>query len=159
MADMKDKNEEVDAHFMRLALDEARQAGERGEVPVGAVIVDETGTILAADGNRSIADRDPAGHAEMLVLRAAGKKLDNYRLLKTTLYVTVEPCIMCAGTMIHARIGRLVFGTQDPKTGAVVSCYQVGGDNILNHQLAVEGGVLAEECAEVLTSFFKRKRR
>ena len=143
---------------MQLALQEARKALERGEVPVGAVIIDETGTVLALAGNRSIVDHDPAGHAEMQVLRAAGKKLENYRLLNTTLYVTIEPCVMCAGAMIHARTARLVFGALDPKAGGVFSRYQIGRDGKLNHQLEADGGVLAEECAELLTSFFKKKR-
>ena len=149
---------ERDENFMRMALEEARKAGERGEVPVGAVIIDEQQNILAAAGNNSIGGSDPAGHAEMVALRAAGKKTGNYRLLNTALYVTIEPCVMCAGAMIHARIGRLIYGASDPKAGGVVSCYQVGGDGKLNHQLNIEGGVLAEECAELLTSFFKRKR-
>lgn len=149
---------ERDENFMRMALEEARKAGERGEVPVGAVIIDEQQNILAAAGNNSIGGNDPAGHAEMVALRAAGKKIGNYRLLNTALYVTIEPCVMCAGAMIHARVDRLVYGASDPKAGGVVSCYQVGGDGKLNHQLNVEGGVLAEECAELLTSFFKRKR-
>lgn len=149
---------ERDENFMRMALEEARKAGERGEVPVGAVIIDEQQNILAAAGNNCIGGNDPAGHAEMVALRAAGKKIGNYRLLNTALYVTIEPCVMCAGAMIHARVGRLVYGASDPKAGGVVSCYQVGGDGKLNHQLNVEGGVLAEECAELLTSFFKRKR-
>ena len=143
---------------MQLALEEARQAQERGEVPVGAVLVDETGTVLAKAGNRSIIDHDPAGHAEMVVLRAAGKRMANYRLSNSTLYVTIEPCPMCAGAMIHARVGRLVFGAPDPKSGAVVSQYQVGSDGKLNHKLEVEGGVLAEECAKLLSAFFKTKR-
>jgi len=145
-------------NFMRLALEEARKAGERGEVPVGAVIVDEHQNILAVAGNNSIGSSDPAGHAEMVAMRAAGQKIGNYRLLNTTMYVTIEPCVMCAGAMIHARIDRLVYGASDPKTGGVVSRYQVGGDGKLNHQLNVEGGVLAENCAELLTSFFKKKR-
>ncbi len=143
---------------MKLALQEARKAGERGEVPVGAVIVDVSGAIIGTAGNSSIADHDPAGHAEMAAMRIAGKNLENYRLLKTTMYVTIEPCVMCAGAMIHARIGRLVYGASDPKAGGVVSRYQIGGDSKLNHQMQVEGGLLADECAELLTSFFKKKR-
>ena len=146
-------------HYMRLALDEARKAGERGEVPVGAVIVDEHQNVLSVAGNNSIEKNDPAGHAEMIVLREAGRKTGNYRLLNTTLYVTIEPCVMCAGAMIHARISRLVFGAADPKTGGVVSCYQVGSDGKLNHQLHVEGGLLADECSTLLKDFFKRKRQ
>ena len=147
-----------DGRFMVLALDEARRAGERGEVPVGAVLIDEDQNILAVAGNNSIGNSDPAGHAEMVAMRAAGKKIGNYRLLNTTMYVTIEPCVMCAGAMIHARIDRLVYGASDPKTGGVVSRYQVGGDGKLNHQLNVKGGVLTEECAELLTAFFKKKR-
>ena len=147
-----------DENFMRLAIEKARKAGEREEVPVGAVIVDGQQKVLAAAGNNSIGNSDPAGHAEMVAMRAAGKKIGNYRLLNTTMYVTIEPCVMCAGAMIHARINRLVYGASDPKTGGVVSCYQVGVDGKLNHQLNVEGGVLAEECAELLTSFFNNKR-
>ncbi len=149
---------EMDELFMGLALEEARKAGERGEVPVGAVIIDEQQNILAVGSNNSIGESDPAGHAEMVAMRTAGKNIGNYRLLNTTIYVTIEPCVMCAGAMIHARVGRLVYGAPDPKTGGVVSCYQVGGDGKLNHQLNIEGGVLAEECAKLLTSFFRKKR-
>jgi len=149
---------EMDELFMGLALEEARKAGKRGEVPVGAVIIDEQQNILAVGSNNSIGESDPAGHAEVVAMRTAGKNIGNYRLLNTTIYVTIEPCVMCAGAMIHARVGRLVYGAPDPKTGGVVSCYQVGGDDKLNHQLKVEGGVLAEECADLLTSFFRKKR-
>ena len=144
---------------MRLALEEARKAGKRGEVPVGAVIVDEHQNILSVAGNNSIADSDPAGHAEMIAMREAGRKIGNYRLLNTTLYVTIEPCVMCAGAMIHARIGRLVYGAADPKAGGVVSRYQIGTDSKLNHQLNIEGGVWAAECSALLKAFFKRKRQ
>jgi tRNA(adenine34) deaminase len=147
-----------DEHFMRLALEEARKAGSKGEVPVGAVIVDVEGNILAAAGNNSIGANDPTGHAEMIAMRNAGKRLGNYRLLNTTIYVTIEPCLMCTGAMIHARIGRLVYGAPDPKAGGVVSCYQVGGDGRLNHKLRVDGDILAEKCRELLTAFFKEKR-
>jgi tRNA(adenine34) deaminase len=158
MTDTLKKLEENDLYFMRLALQEAQKAQDHGEVPVGAVIVEKTGIVLARAGNRSIVDHDPGGHAEMVAMRAAGKIIENYRLLNTTLYVTIEPCVMCAGAMIHARIGRLVFGALDPKAGAIVSQYQISGDGKLNHQLDVAGGVLANECAELLTSFFKEKR-
>ena len=149
---------ERDVFYMSHALQQAQKALVRDEVPVGAVLVDEAGTLLALAGNRSIVDHDPAGHAEIVTLRAAGEKLGNYRLLNTTLYVTIEPCVMCAGAIVHARIGRLVFGALDQKTGAVVSRYQIGRDGKLNHQLEVEGGLLADECAELLTSFFMKKR-
>ena len=157
---MENKSKAVqDNHFMRLALAEARKAGERGEVPVGAVLVDGQQNVLSVAGNNSIGKSDPAGHAEMIVLREAGSKIGNYRLLDTTLYVTIEPCMMCAGAIIHARVSRLVFGAKDPKTGGVVSCYQVGSDGKLNHQLQVEGGVWADECSTLLKDFFKRKRQ
>jgi len=144
---------------MRMALDEGRLAGERGEVPVGAVLVDQEGRVLARDGNRTIEHHDPSAHAEMMVLRAAGQKAANYRLTGATLYVTLEPCVMCAGAMVHARIGRLVYGATDPKAGGMVSRYQVGGDGLLNHRIPVAGGLLAEECAALLRDFFKDKRR
>jgi tRNA(adenine34) deaminase len=157
---MEKKSKAVqDEHFMRLALDEARKAGKRGEVPVGAVIVDEHQNVLSVAGNNCIKKNNPAGHAEMIVLQKAGRKIDNYRLLNTTLYVTIEPCVMCAGAMIHARVSRLVYGAADPKAGGVVSCYQVGSDGKLNHQLHVEGGVWADECSILLKDFFKRKRK
>jgi len=148
----------LDEYFMRLALDEADKAGRRGEVPVGAVVVDERNNILAAAGNNSIEKSDPTGHAEMVVMRAAGKKTGNYRLLNTTLYVTIEPCVMCAGAMVHARVGRLVYGAPDPKAGGVASCYKIGNDPRLNHQISVKSNVLAAECAEHLKSFFREKR-
>ena len=149
---------EMDELFMQMAIEEARKAGERGEVPVGAVIVNEHQNVLAAAGNNCICESDPSGHAEMVSMRLAGKKTGNYRLLNTTMYVTIEPCVMCAGALVHARVGRLVYGASDPKTGGVVSCYKIGGDSKLNHQFNVEGGVMAEECAELLISFFKKKR-
>jgi tRNA(adenine34) deaminase len=148
----------ADQQYMQLAMNEAFKAGERGEVPVGAVLVDRAGDILAADGNRTIEYRDPSGHAEMVVLRAAGRRLDNYRLPGTTLYVTIEPCVMCAGAMVHARIERLVFGAEDPKAGGVVSRYAIGVDGLLNHRLSVDGGSCAEECGALLKNFFKQRR-
>jgi tRNA(adenine34) deaminase len=148
-----------DDHYMRLALEQAKLAAQRGEVPVGAVLVDALGTVLASDGNRPIENHDPTAHAEMLVLRQAGRRLANYRLAGATLYVTIEPCVMCAGALVHARVSRLVYGADDPKAGGMVSLYQVGRDGRLNHNLEVAGGVLAEECAAVLRGFFQRKRQ
>ncbi|HIJ78470.1 MAG: tRNA adenosine(34) deaminase TadA [Desulfobulbaceae bacterium] len=145
-------------YFMELALDQASLAAERGEVPIGAVLVDGLGNILAENGNRTIELRDPSGHAEMLVLREAGQRIGNYRLTGTTLYVTLEPCVMCAGALVHARVERLVYGALDPKAGGVVSLFQVGSDNRLNHLLKVEGGLLAEESSTLLRDFFKRRR-
>ena len=149
----------ADQEYMRIALNEARQAGERGEVPVGAVLVDKHGTLLAVDGNRTIEHCDPAGHAEMLVMRAAGQRLNNYRLKGTVLYVTLEPCAMCACAMVHARIERLVFGALDPKAGGVVSRYTLGVDGLLNHRFILEDGCLAEECASLLKNFFRLRRQ
>jgi len=147
-----------DEMYMRLALEEAVMAADRGEVPVGAVILGPTGDLLARAGNRTIESRDPTAHAEIVALRVAGQRLDNYRLTGATLYVTLEPCIMCAGAMVHARIGRLVYGASDPKTGAVVSRYQVGADGRLNHRIEMTGGVLAAECGALLSDFFSRRR-
>jgi len=144
--------------YMRIALEEAECAANRGEVPVGAVLVDQDGRILARDGNRIIEHSDPAGHAEMLVLRQAAQVSGNYRLIGTTLYVTLEPCVMCAGAMVHARISRLVFGATDPKTGGVVSLYQILSDPRLNHLVNVEAGILAEESAMLLRVFFQGRR-
>ncbi|MBU3936161.1 MAG: tRNA adenosine(34) deaminase TadA [Proteobacteria bacterium] len=144
--------------YMTVALVEARLAAARGEVPIGAVLVGSTGEIIAQNGNRTIELCDPGAHAEMLVLRHAGKLLGNYRLPDTTLYVTLEPCVMCAGALVHARVSRLVYGALDPKAGGVVSLFQVGRDPRLNHLLAVEGGLLAEESSLMLRDFFKQRR-
>jgi len=144
--------------YMTAALAEARLAAARGEVPIGAVLVDSDGQIIARDGNRTIELCDPGAHAEMLVLRQAGRLLGNYRLPGTTLYVTLEPCVMCAGALVHARVSRLVYGAIDPKAGGVVSLFQVGQDTRLNHLLAVEGGLLAEESASLLKDFFRQRR-
>ena len=144
--------------YMAVALVEARLAAERGEVPIGAVLVDSDGQIIARDGNRTIELCDPGAHAEMLVLRQAGRLLGNYRLPGTTLYVTLEPCVMCAGALVHARVSRLIYGAIDPKAGGVVSLFQVGQDTRLNHLLAVEGGLLAEESATLLKDFFRQRR-
>jgi len=153
---MQERN--ADHHFMELALLEASRAAERGEVPVGAVLVGSDGTLLAADGNRCIELADPTAHAEILVLRQAGRLLANYRLTGTTLYVTLESCAMCAAALVHARVERVVYGAQDPKSGALASVYAIGSDGRLNHRLAVCGGILAEESAELLQSFFRRRR-
>ena len=146
-------------NYMKLALVEAEKSAARGEVPVGAVLVDPEGSILAADGNRTIELHDPTAHAEILVMRRAGIKTGNYRLTGTTLYVTIEPCVMCAGAMVHARINRLVFGASDPKGGGVLSCYQVSRDRKLNHSFSVQSGIMAEECASLLRCFFRQRRK
>lgn len=146
-----------DEHFMRLALAEAGKALAAGEVPVGAVVVsgDE---VVASACNGPVGLRDPSAHAEILALRRAAATGGNYRLAGTTHYVTLEPCIMCAGALVHARVSRLVFGAADPKGGAVVSLYRLLEDGRLNHRVEVTGGVLAVECGEILSRFFREKR-
>ena len=148
---------DADITFQQQALAEARAAAAAGEVPIGAVLVHD-GKVLARAGNRTIRDCDPTAHAEMVVLREAARLLGNYRLADTTLYVTLEPCSMCAGAMIQARVARLVYGCDDPKGGAVRSCFEVLTNPKLNHQVAFTPGVLAEECAAVLQSFFAARR-
>jgi len=147
----------LDAEFMRAALTEARDAAERGEVPIGAVITLDD-RIVARASNRTIADCDPTAHAEIIALRAAAKIIGNYRLLGTTLYVTIEPCAMCCGAMIQARIARLVYGADDAKAGAVCSCFSVLDHPQLNHRVAVTSGVLAEDSAAILKTFFSARR-
>jgi tRNA(adenine34) deaminase len=146
-----------DESWMRRALELAAQAAQLGEVPVGAVLVRD-GQLIAEGHNRPIADHDPSGHAEMIVLRAAAKMLGNYRLPGTTLYVTLEPCVMCAGAIIHARVQRLVFGAADPKAGAVNAVYDVIANPRLNHVVQWTGGVLAAECGLTLRNFFRARR-
>jgi len=147
-----------DDRMMARALTQARLAAAMGEVPVGAVVVAADGTILAEAGNNCIAAADPSGHAEMRALRQAALALDNYRLPGVTVYVTLEPCPMCAALLVHARIDRLVFGAVDPKGGAVVSKYRIGSDGLLNHGFTVTGGVCAEECGRLLQDFFRKRR-
>jgi tRNA(adenine34) deaminase len=147
----------VDEPFMRRAIELAREAEAAGEVPVGAVIVHD-GEILAEGFNRPISTHDPTAHAEMVTLRAAAARLDNYRLTGTTLYVTLEPCAMCAGAMVHARVTRLVYAATDPRAGAAGSVFNVVQSPALNHRLEVVPGVLAEECASLLRDFFVARR-
>ena len=142
---------------MRAALDEARRGLEAGEVPVGAVVVLD-GAIVARAHNAPIALADPTAHAEILALREAGRKTGNYRLPGATLYVTVEPCAMCCGAALHARVARVVYGAADPKAGAVESLYRLLDDARLNHRVAATGGVLAAEAAALLREFFETKR-
>jgi tRNA(adenine34) deaminase len=147
----------IDVQFMRAALDQARQSAERGEVPVGAVIViDEK--IVSQAGNRTITDCDPTAHAEIIALREAAHLIGNYRLTSATMYVTIEPCAMCAGAMIQARIARLVYGAEEAKGGAVQSCFAVLDHPQLNHRVGVTAGVLAEESAALLKNFFAARR-
>jgi len=153
-----DTFEKADHLFMGLAHAEAVAAGRRHEVPVGAVLVDACGVVLAQDGNRTIELSDPCAHAEILALRAGGMKLQNYRLSGATLFVTLEPCLMCMGAMIHARLARLVFAALDPKAGAALSRYQIGHDQRLNHTLIINQGPMATECSALLRDFFKARR-
>jgi tRNA(adenine34) deaminase len=148
---------ETDIRFMRAALDEAQAAAARGEVPVGAVIV-AGGRVVGRAGNRTITDCDPTAHAEIVALREAAKTIGNYRLLGATLYVTIEPCAMCAGAMVQARIGRLVYGADDPKGGAVRSCFSILDHPQINHRVEVTSGVLAEDAAALLQNFFAARR-
>jgi tRNA(adenine34) deaminase len=146
-----------DEDYMRLALEQAHIAGSLGEVPVGAIVVCD-GEVVGRGFNRPIAARDPTAHAEVAALRDASTRLANYRIPGCTLYVTLEPCTMCAGAMMHARISRVVFGARDPKTGAAGSVIDLFGETRLNHHAAVAGGVLADECGALLSSFFAARR-
>lgn len=148
---------ETDRAWMAHALEMAQRAEARGEVPVGAVLV-VGGQIVARGHNRNITDCDPSAHAEMIALREAGRTLGNHRLPGATLYVTLEPCVMCAGAMIHARIERLVFGAHDPKTGAAGGRFDILADERHNHRVAVMGGCEERACAEMLKSFFRSRR-
>jgi len=149
--------ESQDEKFMRRALELAREAEAAGEVPVGAVIVKD-GAIVAEGWNRPIGTNDPSAHAEMVALRAAGAALGTYRLLDTTLYVTLEPCPMCAGAMVHARVRRVVYGATDPRAGACGTVFNIAQHPALNHRLECDGGVLAEECGTLLRGFFVARR-
>jgi len=147
----------TDDYYMKIALEEAQKAAKKDEVPVGAVVV-LSGRIIGRAHNMPITHHDPSAHAEMLALREAAKTIGNYRLIGAELYVTLEPCIMCAGAIIQARLARVVFGARDPKYGAVASLYQVLADQRLNHQVAVTEGILKEECSEIISRFFREKR-
>ncbi len=145
-------------YFMREALKEAEKAAQEGEVPIGAVVVGPSGEIIGRGYNQPIGLCDPTAHAEIIALRKAAKHLGNYRLLDCEMYVTLEPCPMCAGALVYARLKRLVFGAHDPKAGACGSVYNIVQDKRLNHQLEVDGGLLAEECRALLQAFFKSRR-
>jgi len=151
------KQVEIDRQFMQQALEQAELAALAGEVPVGAVIV-RNGEVIARAFNQPITKHDPSAHAEMLALRQAALSEENYRLPDTTLYVTLEPCTMCAGAMLHARIDRIVYGAADSKTGAAGSVLDVFSSKQINHQTVVEGGVMAQECGQLLRDFFKERR-
>ena len=147
----------LDRQFMQQALGQAKLAAIAGEVPVGAVLVRD-GQVISTGFNQPITNSDPSAHAEMMALRAAAQTEANYRLPGTTLYVTLEPCTMCAGAMLHARIDRVVFGASDPKTGAAGSVLNIFSEKQINHQTQVEGGIMGEECGQVLRDFFKERR-
>jgi tRNA(adenine34) deaminase len=143
---------------MKKALNEAEKAGQKGEVPIGAVLVADRHQILAAEHNRTISLNDPTAHAEILALRSAAAKIGNYRLLNTTLYVTVEPCPMCMGAAIHARVSKVIFGIQDPKWGAAGSLYNFAADQRFNHQPEIIEGVCKVDCKSLIQEFFRQKR-
>jgi tRNA(adenine34) deaminase len=151
-------SDDTDRALMMQALDCAREAYRRGEVPVGAVLLEAAGTVVARAANAPIASHDPTAHAEILALRAAGRALGNYRLPDCSLYVTLEPCAMCVGALLHARIERLVFGAPDPKTGACGSVFDLAASPKHNHRMNVTGGVLTEESAALLRRFFAERR-
>jgi tRNA(adenine34) deaminase len=148
---------ELDRQFMQEALEQAKLAALAGEVPVGAVLVRD-GQVISRSFNKSIASHDPSAHAEMLALRGAAREEQNYRLPRATMYVTLEPCAMCAGAMLHARIERVVFGTADPKTGAAGSVLDLFSIKQINHQTLAEGGIMQEECGQLLRDFFRERR-
>jgi tRNA(adenine34) deaminase len=147
----------TDHEFMELAVQEALQASQAGEVPVGAVLVRD-GEVVARDHNRPISLNDPTAHAEILALRAGAARMGNYRLSGCELYVTIEPCVMCAGAIVQSRISRLIFGTRDEKGGAVKSLYHILEDPRLNHRVQVIEGVLGEQCQEIMQAFFSARR-
>lgn len=150
-------HEDSDLQLMRAAIEEARNAAERGEVPVGAVVA-INGQVVARAGNRTITDCDPTAHAEIVALRQAAAAVGNYRLLGAAIYVTIEPCAMCAGAMIQSRVARLVYGADDPKAGAVRSCFSMLDHEQLNHRVQVTSGVLKDEAANLLREFFASRR-
>ena len=143
---------------MQLALEQAQLAASLDEVPVGAVLVSAQQELIAAGHNQPISRHDPTAHAEIIVLRAAAAKIENYRLVDTTLYVTLEPCVMCVGAMMHARVGRLVYGANEYKTGAIQSACQLLEHTQFNHRIEIEAGVLQQPCAMIMSEFFARRR-
>jgi len=147
-----------DIKWMKRALTEAIDASKRGEVPVGAVLV-RNNILISEGGNSPISLNDPTAHAEIIVIRSAATTLNNYRLPGATLYVTLEPCVMCVGAMLHARIERLVYGAPDPKSGAVSSLYNIGSDGLLNHTLKITGPILEQKCSSILKMFFTERRK
>lgn len=149
---------DADLEFMRVALAQAEAASDREEVPIGACIISMEGEVLASTSNRTITDNDPTAHAEILALRAAAAKVGNYRLTGTTVYTTIEPCAMCAGALVNARVARLVFGAHDERFGAVETKFRICDSPHLNHRMQIESGVLAENCRVLMREFFKERR-
>ncbi|HEV7700451.1 MAG TPA: tRNA adenosine(34) deaminase TadA [Pyrinomonadaceae bacterium] len=150
--------QKTDEDWMRHAIDLAREAEQRGEVPIGAVIVNEQGEMLAAASNRTIGDVDPTAHAELLAVRIAATRIGNYRLTGCTVYSTIEPCAMCAGALVNARISRLVYGAADERFGAVETHFRICDSPDLNHRIEITAGVLADECRQLMQDFFKKRR-
>ena len=150
---------EQDEFWMRKAIEAAKTAQDLDEIPIGACLIDADGELLATAGNRTITSSDPTAHAEILVLREAGKKIGNYRLTETTLYTTIEPCAMCAGALVNARIKRLVFGAHDERFGAVETVFRICSDSSLNHQIDITSSVLAEDCRKLMQDFFRARRQ
>jgi tRNA(adenine34) deaminase len=148
---------ELDQQYMRMAIEQAQLAAQSGEVPVGAVLVRD-GQVISKAFNKPIGNHDPSAHAEMLALREAALAEENYRIPGTTLYVTLEPCAMCSGAMLHARVSRVVYGAPDPKTGAAGSVLDLFSSKQINHQTSVAGGIMSEECGQLLRDFFKGRR-
>lgn len=147
-----------DLDIMRSAIEQARLAAAAGEVPVGAVIVNEGGTVIAAEHNLTITNCDPTAHAEVLAIRTAAAAIGNYRLNGLSLFTTIEPCVMCAGTIINSRLDRVVYGATDKRYGAVETLYRICSDERLNHRPQVSGGILADECSSLMTDFFRARR-
>ena len=148
----------ADEVWMKTAIEAAENAGRTNEIPIGACLIDKNGELLACAGNRTITDSDPTAHAEILVLREAAAKIGNYRLTETILYTTIEPCVMCAGAIVNARIKRLVFGAHDERFGAVESVFRLCDTSSLNHRIEIVSGVLAEDCRRLMQDFFRHKR-
>ncbi len=151
------RESETDAHWMRQALEAAHEARGRGEVPVGTCIVNGA-EMLAVAGNRTRTDQDPTAHAEVVALREAARRVSNYRLIDAVVYSTIEPCVMCAGALIQARVRRLVYGARDERAGAVESRFKVCDTDFLNHRIEITAGVLEEECREIMQEFFRTRR-
>ena len=148
----------IDDRLMAMAIEEAKKAADSDEVPVGAILVNDAGDILSTAHNAVVSTHDPTGHAEIRALRKGGRKRLNYRLLNTTLYVTIEPCVMCMGAIVHARVNRLVYGAPDPKWGAAGSLYNFSADPRFNHVVSVTAGVCRDECRTLIQNFFKNRR-